>query len=118
MTMKKWEMLKISSTSSSYFLACTSPTELKTLVTLILKEGLKYFAYVKKAGKLLEIKVTNSSVKGHRVELWVSPWSEYFYDDHVNGVEFLYFIVNTLKENGWEPYPGDGSGERFIKYLK
>jgi hypothetical protein len=121
--MKKWDILefRIGSINTLNFL-CTNPDEIQEICDDIIKEGYEYFAYVEKAGKhKLIIDQPRWSATGHHATLGIQPSHTdisfaYRYDDNIHPDDLWVFVLSIISLHGWEPYPGDGSGKRFIKY--
>ncbi|MGA2490334.1 MAG: hypothetical protein ABSF99_09165 [Anaerolineales bacterium] len=121
--MKKWDMLVLDvkkegkATYSLINLNGTNPEEIRIIEVLIIQEVTKAFSYVNDMGKhKLKIDIQGESLKGYAATIYVSPTSNLVRKDKIFWLDLLYFVRNIVIEGGWSPYPGDGSGTRFIKY--
>ncbi len=95
----------------------TDPQEVELLTKAIIENGNQYFAYVNTDGDhKLEIYNSALSPKGHEARIHLAPLSSKIRNDNIYNDDFEYFAINTAIANGWLPFPGNGSGKRFIKY--
>lgn len=106
----------------------TDHDEIDTIVEGILQDGPEYFNYVNVIGRHnLEITLRDWSPTGRQVSILVEP--SYIvetdpendhsrYKDNIHRTDLRYFVIGIISQFGWLPYPGDGSGDRFIKYYQ
>lgn len=116
--MKKWEMLQFQAKYKFIEIHSTSPDELRTISNEIVTEGIQYFSYVNKKNNILKFYDPRFSAKGHSVIISFEPEeTPVILDDSLISIhELYYFILNILISHDWLPYPGNGTGDRFIKY--
>jgi len=116
--MQNWDMLRVDAQSGAIWLYSTNPGDLRELAEAIVREAHDYFSYVTENTKKLEIRISETSKKGHEIHIHYSPSSEYLPDSEktILNSDFRNFVLNILIARNWQPYPGDGEGKRFIRY--
>lgn len=124
--MTTWDVLEVSVSSYNHInILCTNQPEMKKLCDFIIAESSNHFSYLKADKKhAFELCGPFGTLPGSHAYFFIKPDSGLASpkgesarnDNGIHPDDIKFFLLQFISRNGWLPYPGDGSAERFIKY--